>query len=400
MPLRVLCLDVEGGFGGSSRSLFEALRHVDPADAAVEVWCRKEGPIQPRYRAIGVPVRVEPAMPRFSALPSLSRNLYASALFVRDFLRAGAFRERLREAAASRFDLLHFNHEGLFWLARWLRPRVRCPFTMHIRTNILPSPFARFQVRTISRAIGHRLFITENEQANYSRLGGTGPGTVIYNPAPADLATADPDPALVARGPFRIACIANYSYARGIDRLEEGAAALDALGDTQAHFIHAGSTALTRSLPGALGQVARAGGDLKAWVAQQGVAGRFTFLGHVPDPERVLASCHMLIKPTRMNDPWGRDVIEAMTAGKPVISFGSWNGYIRDGDNGLLFDRFQPDEVARAMAGLAQSPARVAAMGEAARAHIRRVCDGPARSAELVAVWKDMAARAATARTG
>jgi glycosyltransferase involved in cell wall biosynthesis len=396
--LRVLCLDIEGGFGGSSRSLFEALRHMDRDLVAPEVWCRRAGPIQARYQALGIRVQIEPTMPRFSALPTLSRNLIASAHFVRDFMRARQFRNRLRREVEARFDLVHFNHEGLFWLARWLRRRVRVPFSMHIRTNILPSSIARLQVRTIARVIDHRLFITENEEANYRRLGGSGPGAVIYNPISADAgsaATADPE--LVARGAFRIACMANFSHQRGIDRLAEIAAALRTLGTTDIHFVVAGVMRLTRSLPGDLGRVARAGGDLAAYVEQRGLGGYFTFLGHVSTPERVLASCQALIKPTRMNDPWGRDVIEAMAAEKPVISFGTWSGFIRHGETGLLFDRFEPETVARALVALKSDPGRLAAMGNAASRHILRICDGPARADELLSVWEGLAKRSGLA---
>ena len=74
MTLRVLCLDIEGGYGGSSRSLFESIRHLDRDRVSPEVWCGREGPIQVRYRALDVPCRTV-SWPRYSALPRLSRNL-------------------------------------------------------------------------------------------------------------------------------------------------------------------------------------------------------------------------------------------------------------------------------------------------------------------------------------
>ena len=59
-PMRVLCLDIEGGFGGSSRSLYYLLKHLDRGRVAPTVWCRKPGPIQERYEALGIPVAVMP----------------------------------------------------------------------------------------------------------------------------------------------------------------------------------------------------------------------------------------------------------------------------------------------------------------------------------------------------
>ena len=54
--LKILCLDVEGGYGGSSRSLFNSLVSLDKSNVDVEVWCKKSGPIQGYYDLAGIPV--------------------------------------------------------------------------------------------------------------------------------------------------------------------------------------------------------------------------------------------------------------------------------------------------------------------------------------------------------
>jgi len=95
-PLRVLCLDIEGGHGGSSRSLVELLRHVDRAAVAPEVWCRRDGPTRARLEALGLPVRIAPDMPKVSSLPRLSRNLAVYGRFALDWARAGGFRRACR----------------------------------------------------------------------------------------------------------------------------------------------------------------------------------------------------------------------------------------------------------------------------------------------------------------
>jgi len=127
--LRVLCLDIEGGYGGSSRSLYESIRHLDTANTAAEVWCRRQGPIQHRYQAIGVTARVTPAMPRFSALPRLSRNVYAAARAALEFRRAGAFLKDLQGAAAC-FDAVHFN---LVCQKRFDRGAIRIAGVIHAK---------------------------------------------------------------------------------------------------------------------------------------------------------------------------------------------------------------------------------------------------------------------------
>src|SRR3546814_8099015 len=111
-------------------------------------------------------------MPTVSSLPRLSRNLVVYGRFLGDWMRAGSFRDELRAAVNERFDLVHFNHEALFALADWLRPRVAVPSTMHIRTMPHDTAFAHRHVRTLSRAVDHLAFITEHQRNNFKRLGG------------------------------------------------------------------------------------------------------------------------------------------------------------------------------------------------------------------------------------
>ena len=42
---RVLCLDVEGGHGGSSRSFFHLIKNMDRDTVDRSVWCRRRGSI-------------------------------------------------------------------------------------------------------------------------------------------------------------------------------------------------------------------------------------------------------------------------------------------------------------------------------------------------------------------
>jgi glycosyltransferase involved in cell wall biosynthesis len=388
--VRVLCLDIEGGFGGSSRSLYELLRHMDRGLAQVEVWCRKEGPIRKKYAALGVPCRVTPAMPKISPLPTFTRNLYEHANFIGSWPASAGFREDLARAVNQRFDLVHFNHESLFALAAWLRPRAAVPFVMHIRTMCWEygNWFARQHAHAISRALNHLVFITENERDSFHRLGGRGAGTVIYNVADAPPASAPPHPAIPLDRRMKIACLSNCAWVRGTDRLVEVAEALAACGRRDVLFVMAGNMTLERSLPGQLGEIGRRGGTLADYAKARGVDDMFLFLGHVPDPERVLAGCDALAKPTRENNPWGRDIIEALAAARPVFTVGQWTGLVQDGRTGVLQSVFDAGSLAGRIAELADHRDELRAMGAAAQTHVARVCHGPTRAAELLEVWR------------
>ena len=388
--LRVLCLDIEGGFGGSSRSLFEALRHIDREKVAAEVCCRKAGPIMARYEKEKIPVRIVPEMPAISSLQKFSRNLFVYArFFLQDWRRSRKFRNELLEDLSEHFDLVHCNHEALFLLANWLRGRSGIPITFHIRTNLHDTVWARYQVGVIARTANRLVFITENERSRFQYLlGAEISGSVIYNPAPPPAADIEPFKFPEQESRYKIACLSNYSWNRGIDRLIDIAEALLERDQRNVFFVVAGNMSLPRSLPGQLGRIARSGGTLEDYAEARGVAGMFQFLGHVDEPERVLAATDALIKPTRENNPWGRDIIEALAMARPVITLGSWDRFVRNGETGILHDQFDAVAMAEDISTLAADRAHSASMGAAGRRRVAELCDPPSSAADLANIWR------------
>ena len=258
---------------------------------------------------------------------------------------------------------------------------------MHIRTHLPATPFSRWQYRTIAATMDGLVFITENEARRVTELAGRDvSGRVIYNVAtPSDAA---PDPALAAETRFKIAVLSSYSWMRGLDRMVEVALALKARGRGDILFVMAGNMALSGSLPGALGRLARAGGTLADHAAQSDVGDMFRFLGHVTNPESVLAACDALAKPTREANPWGRDIIEALAAGRPVLSVGRYDKFVETGATGILQPEFDAEPLADSICALADDRAACARLGAAGRARIARLCDPGARAADLAAVWR------------
>jgi len=394
MTIRVLCLDIEGGFGGSSRSLFQSVKYIDRSKADIAVWCKSAGPIQDQYRAIGIEPVVFPDMPKVSSLPRFSRNLAVYGKFAMDWLKASTFRDALHVGLGS-YDLVHLNHEALFWLARDIKKRSAIPVSMHIRTNLWDSTFATWQCRIAERYTDARIFITENERDSFSRHAGHPvSGDVIYNravPVDGDVEPWEVPAAFRAGKTFLIGCLSNYSWTRGTDRLIDLACVLKGMGRTDIGFVVIGKTALTPSMPAPLGRIAKQGGDLATYAAEMGVADMFHFTGHVSEPERILALVDMVIKPTRENNPWGRDILEAMAAGRPVVSVGPYDRFVESGITGILQSNWDGEALATQLAGLSEDHNRLTGMGRAARDRIAALCDGATQSARLLDVWTRIA---------
>ena len=129
------------------------------------------------------------------------------------------------------------------------------------------------------------------------------------------------------------------------------------------------------------------GGD-----AVRGVGDMFVFVGHVADPESVLEACDALAKPTREDNPWGRDILEALGAGKPVISIGRYNRFVETDVTGVLLARYDSEAAADALVALDADRQRTRRMGEAGRARVMTLCDGPSRAKDLIDVWRSVIA--------
>ena len=213
----------------------------------------------------------------------------------------------LEKAAADDFDIIHFNHEGLFLLAKWLRRQLRgrVPLVMHIRTHLPSTVFSRWQYRCISLTLDKCIFITENERDKVANLTGMPPkGEVIYNIVSTPTAI-EKDPTISSLAEvIRVSCSTD-AWVRAEDQLVWFAVELKRRGKERFKFIVAGNMQLTGTLPGLLGKIAKSGGTLSDYAEMRGVAHMFRFLGSVPDPVPILEACDALVRPSRSSDPWG-----------------------------------------------------------------------------------------------
>lgn len=386
--LRVLCLDIEGGYGGSSRSLYESLRHMDRAAVDLEVWCRRDGPVHERYEALGIPCRIIPGLPKMNSLKRTSRNLFGYGKWLAEFLRWDE-RGKLLRTVRDHFDLVHFNHEGLFGLADWLRRHHEKAQTMHVRTLLLNNVFGRWQARRMTECNDQLVFITENERNNLERLTGrVSGGVVIYNVVTVEQNEAPRHSGVPSDNQLKIAVLSNYSYMRGIDRIVEIAEMLALRGRRDILFVVAGDMRLQGSLPGELGEIARKGGLLVDYARSRGVDDMIVFLGHVPHPEMVLQACDVLIKPTRENNPWGRDILEGLSAQKPVISIGDYSRFVETGVTGFLFAHYDSAQIADCILRLDADRDLCARIGVQAAQRVAALCDGASRARDLLEVWR------------
>ena len=404
--MRALCIDHEGGFGGSSRSLYYLVEGMDKSQANVDVWLRKGGPIQSMYESIGIRTRVMPELPVSNTVFRLSRNLASKLILYRDLWRGRGLWHELAAEIETSYDLVHFNHTNLYPAAQRLRPLTGKPFSMHMRSAVeelyegsnrsfvsdtvnqwTSHLFARSQTAKTSKYIDSLVFISEYEKSSYRRLGGSKPGCIIHNPISSARPTA-PHPAVREDTRFKVACIENYRWSRGTDRLVEIAAEMSRCNFRDAVFVVAGDMSLPGNISGPLGELGRGGGTLQDYVDQAGLSDWFQFLGHVSNPEDVMYSCDALISLTRRVGPWGRSVIEAMNLAKPVIATGPNRGFVSHWEDGIYREIYNGEALAADIIKLASDRSLYERVAARAKCRIVELCGQPDCSNALADFWE------------
>jgi len=104
-----------------------------------------------------------------------------------------------------------------------------------------------------------------------------------------------------------------------------------------------------------------------------GIADRLQFTGFRTDVARLMAACDVICHTTRVPEPFGLVIVEAMVQGRPVIATrgGGPSEIIATEDDGLLVDPDDPRALAAAMIALIDAPDRRRQLGSRGPALVR-----------------------------
>ena len=83
---------------------------------------------------------------------------------------------------------------------------------------------------------------------------------------------------------------------------------------------------------------------------------------------------------------------EGLATGRPVITCGRYDRFVEDRVTGILLPEFDAETFAQRIVELADNRALLKSMSEAAKRRVTDLCDGPARSNDLLSVWRSLMA--------
>ncbi len=375
MAVSTIHIDIEGGWGGSSRSLFELVKRLNRGRVAPVIIHRQLGPLTEWYATIGVPTYHLADIGSF--VPRREKALKNFLASCPGLLRLNRAADQIATIARHHGSaVIHLNYEGLFLLAEHLRNKLSLPLIGHSRAYLPMSWWGRWLVRKLSSRVDHMFFISPQEQARWAELGGASvPGEVLWN------ISRNPLPRGSFADPPEVVFLGNLQPSKGADRIIEIASVLKRRGAARFTFAIYGKPRSNSAIEK----------RLKEHCEHAAVSDWVEFRGHTPEPESVLSRAFALVRPSYENDPWGRDVIEAIAAGVPVFATGRFDGVVRPGLTGYLFDPFDPECIADELVALRADPGHWQRMSSAGQAFAREHFGGAAQAEQFTRVVERLA---------
>ncbi len=403
---RVLYVDLSPGSGGSITSLLLLLERLNRDRWEPSVVLAAHNPALDRFRALDVPVWPietgvgQPAAPTLgqrAASHPLTGRLWRWPWFARAWglARSGrrmvtrvwpqaqALARIVREAKA---DLVHLNdaltlsRPGVLAAIRTGRPclcHVRSFDRLGWADRRLASRVNRFIY--ISRAI---------EQAYRSQGIAAARGVVIYNGValeafdpPVERREARRALELPADAPV-IATFGRLVAWKGQDLCLRVVARLAERWPGVIGLIVGGEEVYAPEYPARLRQLAD----------ELGLGSRVRFLGHRSDMPRILAAVDVVVHTPVAPEPFGRVVIEAMAARRPVVAtaIGALPELIVHGESGFLAPVGDVSALADAVGRLLADERLRQRLGEAGRARVRREFSAERYADEVMRLYEQI----------
>lgn len=331
--MNLLHFDVEGGWGGSSISLFEIVKKLKKNNHKSFIVCRRKGPIQKKYKQEKIKYFIENNL--YSFIPRKNgknlKNFIVSAVQL-IFFPLGILNV-IKIIKKNNIDILHINYEGLFLLGFLLKLITKKPIIFHIRTQFPEKNLAcKFIVFLISKYIADYIFfITDMERFFFNKYTNESkvPQKILFNISSFKQSKKNTNSNIISY-------FGNISYVKGVDRIIDIAKICQQKKLNYKFKIY--------------GKLNKFGYGkefyykLKQTIKENNLNNLY-LMGHVSNPEIHLSNSYLLIRLSRANDPYGRDIIEALTLGVPSLATGSYQGIIKNNFNGYLINKFSLQKV-------------------------------------------------------
>jgi glycosyltransferase involved in cell wall biosynthesis len=353
----VTYVDQTALLAGGELNLYDFLR-LSPEGASVILF--EDGPLRPLLEDLAIPVIILSQ----GSLHDIRRSAGLRSL-VRSIPHFFSMWRRLRKLTA-KADILYANSQKAFLLSAFARRRKQ-PLVWHLHDMLVPEHFS-FPIRKLAVFTGNH-FATRiicNSQATaaaYIAEGGRADKLeVIYcglDPLTFDSVSAsDVDalrPTICASDTFLVGVFGRLAKWKGQHVLLEAVSTIP-----EAHVAVVGDAFFLEDEYKAV---------LLARASQPDLAGRVHFLGFRSDIAPLMKAVDVVAHTSTAPEPFGRVVVEAMLAQKPVVASnaGGVAEIVEDGRSGLLIEAGSHTQLKQALLQLVENPKLRSDLGKTAR---------------------------------
>jgi glycosyltransferase involved in cell wall biosynthesis len=360
----VLFVDHTGVMGGAQHSLLD-IAEANREHGAVALL--EDGPFAEALEARGVRVL------RIDGGAALRRIKKTSVLPGVRSLAAVVRMGRGVALAARPYDLLYANSPKSFLVAALAGAIARKPVVWHLRDILDQAHFSAANVRVLIVAANRRAVrVVANSRATADAFVAAGGNsslvTVVHNgidPTPFDALAPGTRQEVraelgIATDAFVAGCFSRLHPWKG------QAVFLDAVARMpEVHALVVGGALFSGEAPYEV--------ELRERTELPALAGRVHMLGVRDDVPRLLAACDVVVHTSVLAEPFGRVIVEAMLASRPVIATraGGVPEVVTDGETGLLVPPGDARTLGEALEALRRDATRSASLARRGAAHAR-----------------------------
>ena len=398
--LTVLYIHMTGAFGGSSRSLSEAIGAF-PKGAVKAFFVAPSGTATRFFSSLGEVVEAR----GLSQFDNTRYGRYCGLrwlVLAREIALLPATFVALRRARRlwPKVDIIHVNEfTGLLpWLlARWW---FKVPVVVHVRS--VASNDKSLRTRFVNHLLREKAeAVVAIDQTVRRSLPEDLPTEVIHNAFTPSGAAAD-DGSLtrlkLRETSLKIGFVGNLLKVKGIHDLVEAARILNERGVDVEYIVVGDDAAPSRGLRaralGLLGLRQDVKAEVEVAIDAYQLRNRFHMVGFSHNIAKAYARMDVLCFPSHYDAP-GRPIFEAAFAGVPSIVAiqNPTSDTLINGETGLAVPPRNPIALASAIEKLAREPELAFRMGVAAKAMAQRNFDPQMNSAELLALYRRVFAK-------
>jgi glycosyltransferase involved in cell wall biosynthesis len=360
--LKVAILTPSAELGGAERSLITFLRSAQGKTIEATVFLPRFGPLSNILSRLGVHWDVIP-MPRAFLQQSRQKPDHALAMLIKSGCYGPKYLLRLVKVfCQNKFDILYTYGIKSNILGALLRPLLPISLVWHLRDV------------SEGRLLGRLAdwgpdFIIANSQASaialQKNMRKTGKLRIIHNAVDnEEFSPEGPTISLsnIASGAYKVGLVAAFAKLKGHSLL------LDAIPKIRKEFPNACFFFIGGSIYDTLGDQGYEE-ELRNAIKEKNSEDCVVFAGFQMEMAPWYRAMDIVVSASLVPESFGRTLLEGMACGKPVVgpNAGGIPEFVRHGENGLLYELGNADELAESVITLLRNPVARRCLGKAGR---------------------------------